>query len=282
MLRQRLITVAIMLPLFLAALFLLPNVYWGVLLMTVAVIGGWEWGRLAHYPLVLRVFYCVLLTLTCIAILVWEHGAFGAQIATGDTRWFIHTSLGKALFAAAAVFWLALAPLWLYRRWQLRNGWLLGIVGWIILISFWQAMVWLQNAPLMLFLSLGVVWLADTAAYFAGRRFGKHKLAPAISPGKTREGVYGAFVVVTLYWIVLAVIAPAKDPRLVIVLGCMLLMTVLSVVGDLFESWMKRVAGVKDSGGLLPGHGGMLDRIDGLCSAIPLAALYFAYASSGI
>jgi phosphatidate cytidylyltransferase len=128
-----------------------------------------------------------------------------------------------------------------------------------------------------LLLALGVVWVADTAAYFFGRRFGRTKLAPQISPGKTWAGVWGAAGAVVLYWIVVWAIAPAGSVRLVSGLMLALLMTALSIVGDLFESWMKRVAGVKDSGDLLPGHGGLLDRVDGLTATLPLAAIYLAY-----
>jgi phosphatidate cytidylyltransferase len=128
----------------------------------------------------------------------------------------------------------------------------------------------------MLLALLGVVWIADSAAFFAGRRFGRTKLAPTISPGKTWEGVVGAFVAVLLYALILQqVVFPGvagfQFPGLYILVLCM---TALGILGDLFESWMKRQAGVKDSGTLLPGHGGVLDRIDALTAAVPLAALW--------
>ena len=129
---------------------------------------------------------------------------------------------------------------------------------------------------------MGVVWVADTAAYFAGRRFGRRKLAPEVSPGKTWEGVWGALAAVVIYWLALSALLPDHEMHLVVGLVWVLWMLLLSVVGDLFESWMKRVAGVKDSGGLLPGHGGLLDRVDGLTATLPLAALYFAYPLAGI
>jgi phosphatidate cytidylyltransferase len=137
--------------------------------------------------------------------------------------------------------------------------------------------VWLQMPPTRLLLALGVVWVADTAAYFVGRRFGRRKLAPQVSPGKTWAGVWGAAGAVVVYWIVVWAVAPAGNVHLASGLVLALLITLLSIVGDLFESWMKRVAGVKDSGELLPGHGGLLDRVDGLTATLPLAALYFAY-----
>jgi phosphatidate cytidylyltransferase len=124
------------------------------------------------------------------------------------------------------------------------------------------------------------VWVADIAAYFAGRAFGRRKLAPAISPGKTWEGVYGALAAVVLYALALVPLARAagypREPTALAIAAWIVLalaLTALAVGGDLFESLLKRLAGVKDSGTLLPGHGGILDRIDALLAALPLAAL---------
>ena len=137
-------------------------------------------------------------------------------------------------------------------------------------------------SPWVLLATAALVWVADIAAYFAGKAFGRRKLAPKVSPGKTWEGVVGAMAGVLVYGTVLDVVAHLWDipisfifvpsegiPAVVL----MLVLAGLSVVGDLFESWMKRGAGLKDSSGLLPGHGGLLDRIDALTSTLPLAAL---------
>jgi phosphatidate cytidylyltransferase len=146
----------------------------------------------------------------------------------------------------------------------------------------WFAFVVLRDASPWLLLGIAaVVWVADISAYFAGKRFGKHKLAPAVSPGKTWEGVAGALVGVAVYAIVLAIIARSNVTPIsgIFELGsgvpaivAMLLLTPLSIVGDLLESWMKRGVGLKDSSNLLPGHGGILDRIDALTSTLPVAA----------
>jgi phosphatidate cytidylyltransferase len=122
---------------------------------------------------------------------------------------------------------------------------------------------------------MGLVWAADIAAYFAGRRFGKNKLAPSISPGKTWEGVIGALLGVAVYVLLVWAIAgsPGKLPLIVLLLVASWCWVGLAVIGDLFESAIKRQAGVKDSGALLPGHGGLLDRIDALTSTLPMAAL---------
>jgi phosphatidate cytidylyltransferase len=152
-----------------------------------------------------------------------------------------------------------------------------------VLWPTWLALVVLRDAsPWVLLAVAALVWAADIAAYFAGKAFGKVKLAPSISPGKTREGVFGAIAGVVAYGLILDFVAHAYvtplerifAPALGIpAIVAMVVLTGLSVVGDLFESWMKRGAGIKDSSRLLPGHGGILDRIDALTSTLPLAAL---------
>ena len=119
---------------------------------------------------------------------------------------------------------------------------------------------------------MAAIWISDTAAYFTGRAFGKHKLAPGISPGKTWEGVAGALVAVFIYALLWNAFAGEKA-RILLLAPLLLALAVLGIVGDLFESLMKRHAGVKDSGNVLPGHGGILDRIDALTSTLPAAAL---------
>ena len=126
-------------------------------------------------------------------------------------------------------------------------------------------------------LIMAVIVISDSAQYYTGRAFGKRPLAPAISPGKTWEGVIGALAAVMVYGIVIGAIAPGYPGQLLAGLLWAAVLTGVSIEGDLFESWMKRLAGLKDSGALLPGHGGLLDRVDALCSTVPLAALYFAY-----
>jgi phosphatidate cytidylyltransferase len=157
----------------------------------------------------------------------------------------------------------------------------LAVVGWLVLIATWVAVVALQTrSPGVLLAMMAIVWIADTAAYFAGRRFGRRKLAPSISPGKTWEGVYGALAAVAIYALLLVPLAaaagytrPLDAIAAAIWVALTLLLTGLSIIGDLFESQLKRQRGVKDSGAILPGHGGVLDRIDALTAAMPPAAL---------
>jgi phosphatidate cytidylyltransferase len=175
----------------------------------------------------------------------------------------------------AAVFWLLLVPIWLQRRWPLANPVLALATGIVLLLPVWLALIQLRQAgPLALLAIMAVVWLADIGAYFAGRSLGKHKLAPSISPGKTWEGAIGGGVTVLVYGLLLSSRLPATlAGNLPLLLVLLVLLTAISILGDLFESLLKRQAGLKDSSRILPGHGGVLDRIDSLTSTLPLVAL---------
>ena len=275
MLIQRILTAAIVLPIFIGALFLLPNPYWAVFLLVLSAGAGAEWGRLAGWDRTGRALFAVLVALSGAALLFVASDAGGrAQGSSGI--------IPLALWAGA-VFWLVAAPAWLFTGRKIFPGHILLGAGWLVLVPCWLALVLLQREPGQLLVLLGIVWIADSAAFFAGKRFGRHKLAPAISPGKTWEGLAGALVAVTLYYAVVAgVAAPGTFP---VVdewgFGLFLLIAAASVVGDLYESGIKRQAGVKDSGSLLPGHGGILDRIDALTSSMPLAALAVLYIQRG-
>jgi phosphatidate cytidylyltransferase len=177
--------------------------------------------------------------------------------------------LQQALFALSAFFWVVLAPLWMWRGVQPGQTVWIGAAGFAVLVPAGLAMVRLE--PLVVLLALVLVWVADSAAYFVGRAWGRRKLAPAISPGKTWEGVAGGLIGATLYAIIIAFFTDPGAWFALVVTA--LLLGMASIVGDLFESAVKRQAGVKDSGSLLPGHGGILDRIDSATAALPLAAL---------
>jgi len=165
--------------------------------------------------------------------------------------------------------------LWIAREWRCKQALAMVMAGWLVLVPAWLALVRLQVLPAVLLTLMVIVWVSDTFAYIAGKRWGKNKLAPRVSPGKTWEGVAGAMIAVAVYYAMLkltvmpAHVLTAGVTGVVIFLG----IAVLGIEGDLFESWIKRTAGVKDSGRILPGHGGMLDRVDALTSSMPVAAL---------
>ena len=175
----------------------------------------------------------------------------------------------QAVFVTAALFWIVLAPLWLWRGVRpAQAGWT-GAAGFAVLVPAGLAMTALR--PLEVLLALVLVWIADTAAYFVGRAWGRRRLAPAISPGKTWEGAAGGVVGAAAYAIICGYFI--QGIAWAAFLAAAVLLAMVSIVGDLFESAVKRQAGVKDSGTLLPGHGGILDRIDSATAALPLAAL---------
>ena len=266
MLKLRLLTVAVVLPLFLAALFMLPNLWWSAAMLLLLLVAAHEWSRLSAFSRAGEAAFVTVIALGC--VLLWLTGSASARLGS------VPLATDRAVFALSVAFWCVIAPCWLWLKLAVRNRALLGLAGVVVLVPTWLALTRLQSDALLLLLLLGVVWIADTAAYFSGRALGRHKLAPAISPGKTWEGVAGAFVAVGLYAVIVHLwLRPTQDLSAV-VLG-FLAMTALSIVGDLFESWLKRRAGVKDSGELFPGHGGMLDRIDGMTAALPAAALVF-------
>ncbi len=271
MLRQRIITALVLVGLLLPALFV--KAAWPFALLTLVMIGasGWEWGRLngaAGGAMVLG----LLLAAACVAAL-W---------------------LGWSAAAPASAWWLATGAWVLGGAWALRGGptawpgvpallrWVLGL---LLLWTAWLAMVNAKVIGINFILSVFcLVWAADIAAYFGGRAFGKRKLALAISPGKSWEGVWSGMagaLVLAGFWLLLdrsfEVDSASLYTRLLQRLGpvglvlVVVFLSAMSVVGDLFESLVKRSAGAKDSSTLLPGHGGLLDRFDALLPVFPLA-----------
>ena len=268
MLRQRFVTACVLLCFFVAALFYLPGTYWAAFLVPGLLLASMEWAQLAGYHRGGAICFTTMTLLSYLvvadaALVHWSGWLDGAEL------------LPTLLYVVAAGFWLIAAPAWLCARWMTRYPLVLGVTGWVVLVPTWIALVEMHaNAQQLLFV-MAIVWIADTAAYLAGRSLGRHRLAPAISPGKTWEGVAGAVVAVAVYY-ALAHFAGVPQSSLWRDAGGLMvvaLVTVMSIEGDLFESWMKRQAGVKDSGSSLPGHGGLLDRIDGLTASLPMAAL---------
>ncbi len=270
MLKTRVLTAAASLAVFLSALFLLPKPGWVVFCAALLGVAAWEWGALAALAAIIRTLYTALVI-----------GLFVLPEVLGGS-WARGLYAPAWIYYAAASFWIVLVPVWIWRQPRLRSRALLLAAGATVLVPAAAALVDLRGVHSSLLLAvLGTVWISDTAAYFVGRRFGKRKLAPSISPGKTWEGVAGALAAVVLYalawaylgsalaWLGPVKVAPAW------ILPVLLGLAVAGIIGDLFESLIKRQAGVKDSGTLLPGHGGILDRIDAPVAMLPLAVLAF-------
>ena len=262
MLKTRALTAAVLLAGFGSALFFLPQSGWIAFCAVLLALAAWEWGGLASLAPLGRLVYSGALVLLFLAI---------PQLAGAYAPAWVYT--------AAGLFWVVLAPLWLLRSSRVGGAPLLLAVGVLILVPAGAALVELRAGhPGLLLAVLGTVWISDSAAYFVGRRFGRRKLAPSISPGKTWEGVAGALIAVALYALAWAALG-APDNRWLGVpqalAAILLALAVVGIIGDLFESLIKRQAGVKDSGNLLPGHGGVLDRIDAPVAMLPLAVLAF-------
>jgi len=265
-LRTRVLTALPLIAGFLAALYWAPQPVWIGLTGLITVLAAWEWTGMAG-----RAGVAGLSHLT--------RGFYALSLATFSTGLSVFTPELSAPFYPALLFWL-LAPSLLARGVEFRPAALHLMLGGIILIPTHLGMVELRHInPDLLLIIVGVVVIADSAAYFSGRRFGKHKLAPRISPGKTWEGAIGAGLAITVYAVLLYFTAPATLNLncLSQALALFWLLFGLSVLGDLFESTLKRQAGIKDSGNLLPGHGGVLDRIDSLTAVLPAATLFWMW-----
>lgn len=261
MLRQRVLTALVLSGSLLGVLLFAPAPLFMACMALVCALAAWEWAALALLPEWGRVSFALVTVCAAGAIYTW---------------WPQGLSL---IWASAIIMWVA-ALVWVSRYPNATDQWanapvrsLLGLGALIpTLLAFWFLQHQSQGQWWVVLLLL-VVATADSGAYFTGRAFGKRKLAPAVSPGKSWEGVLGGWAGALLLAVILSFIYSGLS-----LLGCILLVmpaAMISVLGDLFESMLKREAGVKDSGKLLPGHGGFLDRIDGLTAAAPVFALSY-------
>ena len=273
MLRQRVITAVLLLALLLPALFAHSSWPFAVLTLVLISAAGWEWARLNG----LRAPAWALGSGLLLALLCGASLQHLTQVGRVATFWWV----GLAIWLLGGALALRRGPAgWPGLPLGLR--WALGLAGlWLAWLALAQARTIGVNFLLSV---MCVVWAADIAAYFTGRALGRNKLAPSISPGKSWEGVYGGVagvIVLALAWLWLEGRSSLDSPSLFLLIQqrqgwaglllALLLLAGLSVVGDLFESLVKRAAGVKDSSGLLPGHGGVLDRVDALLPVLPAA-----------
>ncbi|PSB92030.1 phosphatidate cytidylyltransferase [Candidatus Pandoraea novymonadis] len=268
MLKTRVITTIVLFLISLPIIFLGTKENFFLFGAVVVIAGGWEWGRL------------IALKKFCTALYV-------TLITAGITfTWTSNLTLSHIWIRPAVLFWTFAGLYALARKPRNTGLWhvLLFISGPVVLIGTWQALCLAREKGVIFLLSvLIIVWIADTGAYFSGRSFGRYKLAPSISPGKSWEGAIGGWLLVLIVAALslkCGITAPTIFTHLRDTVGLIngvFLLTLLiffSVVGDLFESNLKRQAGVKDSGKLLPGHGGVLDRFDALLPVLPLAMAF--------
>lgn len=266
MLKTRIITALILAPIAIGGIFFLPPLGFALFTGAIIAVGAWEWANMSGLTTpVARVVYALMVA----AVLY-----------------------GLLNVPAVAVLWLALFW-WMLSFLLVRNypdgseRWggvpARALMGLLVLVPAWVGLNHLRtggfqfgdsaNNLLLILYVFCVVWVADIGAYFAGRAFGKAKLAPRVSPGKSWAGVWGGLVAVAIFAIIISVLASASTMQLLLLVVASLITGAVSVLGDLLESMLKRFRGIKDSSQLLPGHGGIMDRIDSLTAAIPVFAL---------
>lgn len=270
MLKQRILTGLVLLPLALAGFFLLDGGAFALFIGVVVTLGGWEWARLAGFAgQPARVGFAAVVA-ALLVLLYWL------------------PVLAAGIMLLGILWWLLAVPLVLNYP-QSSHCWAGAgcrlAIGLLILLPAWQGLLLLKQWPLGNHLILAVmvlVWTADTGAYFVGRAFGRRKLAPRVSPGKSWEGVAGGLLACLLVTIAIGLVRGWSASEQVLALAGASLVVLISVVGDLTESMFKRQAGLKDSSQLLPGHGGVLDRIDSLTAAIPMFVVMLWIAGWGV
>ncbi|WP_346836892.1 phosphatidate cytidylyltransferase [Microbulbifer sp. SAOS-129_SWC] len=269
MLKQRIITALVLVALFLGALFLIPIQWFALVTVAVILIGGWEWANLSNLNRALRFVFLAVLGAALVGTAQYVFAMDFSSPNTDNARQILAVACG---WWALAFLWVqsypASAMLW-------GNRWARGLIGLVVLVPAWLAVVLLRGlhggdgAWLVLFV-VAVVVAADVGAYFVGRRFGKHKLAREVSPGKSWEGFFGGLGACLILALVVSAMfhLPLKN-TILFSLG-VLVTALASVIGDLVESMFKRHRGIKDSSQILPGHGGILDRLDSLSAALPV------------
>ncbi|WP_288097317.1 phosphatidate cytidylyltransferase [Pseudomonas sp.] len=261
MLKQRIITALILLPIALCGFFLLEGSAFALFIGLVVTLGGWEWARLAGFnEQSMRIAYAAVVALML----------FVMHLLPGLAPWIL----------GASVLWWGIATYLVLTYPRSSDHWDSAacklVIGLLILLPAWQGLVLIKQEPLGNWLIMAVmvlVWGADIGAYFSGRAFGKRKLAPLVSPGKSWEGVYGGLALSLIITVLVGFFRDWTVAELFKGLIGAALIVFISVVGDLTESMFKRQSGIKDSSNLLPGHGGVLDRIDSLTAAIPVFAV---------
>lgn len=273
MLKYRLITACILIPIIIAALFLLPLLGFELVMFTVCMLSIWEWGQLAGFTNSRQRIWLTILVGLLLSLMMFTMPIDLSLITIIQVQWILWAAftwwLGALLLVIcynhSATFWYHSRPLLL-------------IYGGLTIIPFFWSMLILRQydytlnhhsgAWWLLYVIL-LVWSADSGAYLFGSLLGSHKLAPKVSPSKTWEGLAGGLITSAIITWLFSQYAPLYvSPVVLIIVSAMAVLA--SVLGDLTESMLKRAAGIKDSGYLIPGHGGILDRIDSLTAAVPI------------
>ena len=269
MLKLRLITAAVLIPIVVGSVLWLSHEHFAIFFAVFAVVGAWEWSRFMRlqHPLA-RALYAAFMMV--IILLCWFYVVGNPQRVT-------------PILTAGLVWWIcALVLVFMYPKYAgIRSNSSLGaLIGLLVIVPCWLAIIELRNnfeqGPYLVLFLVALIAVADSTAYFGGKKFGTNKLAPQVSPGKTWEGVISGLVGVGIFSFVCALyfeFLNGEWKAIVTFMIVCLLTAITSVLGDLSESMFKRQVGLKDSGKILPGHGGVLDRVDSLTAAAPLFAM---------
>ena len=234
---------------------------WNIITLAFMLVAAYEWGRLAGFSRNDSLLYAAL-TMT---------------LALAGEWLFADAAVNESLWGAAVIFWAIIAPWWLLFRW-LPPAVIVGAIGMLLLYAAWQAARLLyESDPYLLAAGLVTVWLFDAFSYFIGRLIGRTPMAQALSPKKTMEGFMGGVSAVFVVGVAYKIYYVSNERPLVEILALAFIISVLAMLGDLFESFIKRRAGVKDSGAMLGEHGGVLDRIDALLPVLPFVSLLSAW-----
>ncbi|MFK5894446.1 MAG: phosphatidate cytidylyltransferase [Pseudomonadota bacterium] len=272
MLLSRILTALILLPLAIAGILYLPTNYFAVVVAVIFILAAYEWTKIS----LIGPTYD-LLFMSLIVFFMWFLWVSGLN----EAERFLSIIFISVIFWTSSIFFIVLFP-------RYRSLWssillLKFLVGFMVLIPSWYALILLKNmqetqffntqingSELVLIMMI-MIWTADTGAYFSGKKWGKSKLIPNVSPGKTKQGAYGAIISTCIAAVIFSFTFLTQNilSSFYIVLFTVLIV-IISIVGDLFESMYKRNSGIKDSGKILPGHGGVLDRIDSLTSVAPI------------
>ena len=254
---KRITTALVLIPIVLAAVWFLPTQWFALCIALIAILGAWEWSALLRYGVQGRVCYCLGVASVC------------------ALTYFLLPPSTTALPVYAGFIWWVLAGISLF--FVAHQAWWWFLSGIAVLLLGWYGLVWihgLRHGPQLVIELFFLIWIADSAAYFFGKRFGRRKLAPRLSPGKTIEGLIGALLAAFVFALITAgLVLQPNLAGLLVLAGVCVIVVLASVLGDLFESQLKRSAGVKDSGTWLPGHGGILDRVDSILAAAPVFAI---------
>ena len=260
MLQLRILTALILIPLVIGGIFYLSEPYFMGITAFLTLLASWEWSRLSGLiDRKKRVFYVAIQCFFLLALMRYP--------STSQWMWMSEFGLIFWLFLAIYLLWARSKPVLPTIAIYVRAS-----LGWLIMTLCWVALQVLHLTPFYLLFMLLIIWLADTAAYASGRLWGQHLLAPTLSPKKTWEGLIIGLLVTLLAGMIIQTFFKGPKPFLWQIFLLVLLTSFASIAGDLFESQLKRLEGLKDSGHLLPGHGGILDRIDSLLAAAPVFA----------